>query len=220
MTSIATALSSFADKYGIALTNEAQAALPPELRALHRTILSAFVDTGTAPTTTWMSERADALGLNPGQALARLAEADLVHTAGGAVTVAYPFSGTPTPHRVQLDDGPAVWAMCGADALGIPLMIHRSATISSTDPHTGEAIRIRWHGGAWTWEPTGTVMLIAATTGCTTAAEATCRHIHFFTSRGHAEAHLQANPALAGEIYEGPDAIEVGGIIFGSLLGR
>ncbi|WP_219415997.1 hypothetical protein [Pseudonocardia nigra] len=32
------------------------------------------------------------------------------------VTVAYPFSGSATAHRVQFDDGPAVWAMCGGDA--------------------------------------------------------------------------------------------------------
>jgi hypothetical protein len=32
-------------------------------------------------------------------------------------------------------------------------MTGRGATITSTDPHTGEPIRIRRHEGAWTWEP-------------------------------------------------------------------
>jgi hypothetical protein len=40
----------------------------------------------------------------------------------GAVAVGYPFSRTPTRHRVQLAGTPPVWAMCAIDALGIPQM--------------------------------------------------------------------------------------------------
>lgn len=213
------AINDFADTFGITLMNHAQARLTPPLRELHRAILSAFVDTGAAPTVAWITDRASLLGLDPDQALASLAGADLVYTVSGSVTVAYPFSGTPTPHRVEFDDGPVTWAMCGGDALGIPLMTGRNATITSTDPYTGEPIRIRYDNGAWTWEPDSTVMLVAATHGCGTAAEAACRHIHFFTRPEHARAHLAANPALSGEVYDQAGSIEAGRIIFGSLLG-
>ena len=215
-----TDITDFADAYGITLMNQAQATLTPQLRELHRAILSAFVDTGTAPTVAWISDKASLAGLDAVPALTRLAEADLVHTADGFVTVAYPFSGTPTPHQVHFDDGPSTWAMCRGDALGIPLMTGRNATITSTDPQTGHPIRIGYHDGAWTWEPDSTVMLAAGTAGCATAAEAACRYIHFFTTHDNAHAYLRANPGLGGQIYDPQNAIEVGRFIFGSLLGR
>jgi alkylmercury lyase len=214
------AINEFADKFGITLMNKAQASLAPALRELHRAILSALADTGAAPTVAWVSDRASLLGIDPNEALASLAAADLVHTAGGSVTVAYPFSGIPTTHRVEFDDdGPAAWAMCGGDALGMPLMTGRNATITSDDPHSGDPIRIRYDGW-WTWEPATTVMLEAATAGCRTAAEAACRHIHFFTRLEHAMAYLAANPTLSGEVYDQTGAVEAGQVIFGPLLGR
>ena len=224
MTSTQDRVSDFAEKFGLTLANTAQAALPPTLRALHRTILAGFVDTGAAPTTDQIADQARRLGLDPSQALAELDRVDLVHTDATAVTVAYPFSGIPTRHRVQLDTpdgpGPAVWAMCAADALGIPLMTGQAATITSTDPHSGEPIRIRWRDGAWTWDPSGTVVLVAASPGCATAAEASCRNLNFFTSPEHAQAHLRANPAVTGEVYDQASAIETARILFAALLGH
>lgn len=63
-------------------------------------------------------------------------------------------------------------------------------------------------------------MLVAGTTGCGTAAEAACGHVHFFTRPDHATAYLQAHPALSGRVYDQADSITVGNIVFGSLLGR
>lgn len=220
MTSTADRVKSFADQFGLTLASDAQAALPRELRELHRAVLSAFVAAGAAPTTDWVAERARRIPLDPGEALARLARHDLVHTDGGVVTVAYPFSGSPTPHRVQLDTGPACWAMCAIDALGIPLMTRRDATITTTDPHSGDPIRIRHERGRWHWDPPGVVVLVAATTGCATAAEAACRYIHFSTDVAHADAHLRAHPALAGQVYDQATAIEAAQAVFVPLLGQ
>jgi hypothetical protein len=124
-----------------------------------------------------------------------MAAADLVHHDDGRVSVAYPFSGSPTPHVVRLDDRQATWAMCAGDALGIPLMT-----------------------GRWTWDPTGGVMLVAAMSGCSTAAEAACRHIHFFAGHEQAQAYLESNPALGGEVCDQATSVEVGRIVFGGLL--
>src|SRR5215472_13503582 len=60
----------------------------------------------------------------------------------GGIRAAYPFSGLPTPHRVLLAPDAQevaeqqVFAMCALDALGIPLMLHRAATILSEDALT------------------------------------------------------------------------------------
>jgi len=62
--------------------------------------------------------------------------------AGGQIRAAYPFSAVPTPHRVDLDGGPRVHAMCAIDALGIAAMIHAAVTITSADPHTGGPVTI------------------------------------------------------------------------------
>ncbi|PSL01652.1 alkylmercury lyase-like protein [Haloactinopolyspora alba] len=220
MTSADDRITRFNAEFGITLMNDSQAALPPPLRDLHRTVLTAFVNTGEAPSTNWVSEQAARFGLDPDQALGALDRADLVHTADGAVTVAYPFSGVPTPHRVQLDDGATSWAMCAGDSLGIPLMAGRDATISSADPHTGEGIHIQCRDGAFTWQPDSTVVLVGATTGCGTAAEAACGHVNFFADPVNAEAYLRAHPAVTGEIYDQSDAVEMGRFIFGPLLDR
>ncbi|TDO30406.1 hypothetical protein EV643_13820 [Kribbella sp. VKM Ac-2527] len=89
---VGSAITDFADTFGFTLMNQAQAKLSPQLRELHRAILTAFGDTGVAPTVAWIADRASLLGTDPDQALASLADADLVHTADGSVTVAYPRS--------------------------------------------------------------------------------------------------------------------------------
>jgi hypothetical protein len=53
-------------------------------------------------------------------ALGELAAADVVHVVNGVAAVAYPFSGIPTPHRVELDDLLAVYAMCAVDGSACP----------------------------------------------------------------------------------------------------
>ncbi len=62
------------------------------------------------------------LDIQPGEAIDVLARLDLVYIERRVrlVSVAYPFSGFPTPHMVTLDGGVRVYAMCAIDALGIP----------------------------------------------------------------------------------------------------
>ena len=124
-----------------------QAVLPDPLQAFHRRLLKAFVTGTGAPDAAVVARRAAELGLDPEAALAALAAlaaADLVHTdpATGSISIAYPFSGRPTPHRVELAGGPTVSAMCALDALGIPQMTRRDARISSTDPTSGQQIAV------------------------------------------------------------------------------
>ncbi|HEY1642868.1 MAG TPA: alkylmercury lyase family protein [Streptosporangiaceae bacterium] len=163
---------------------------------------------------------AEALGLDPRSACAELAEADLVHLdQAGSVSVADPFSAVPSGHRVQLADGPSVWAMCAIDALGIPQMAGRDATITATDPHSGEPVRVEVTAGEWRWSPPSTSVLVALADTGDASALCACPHVNFHTSPDHARAYLAHHPELTGELLLAQHpAIEYAHAAFGALL--
>lgn len=169
-----------------------------------------------------MAALAAELGLDPTQALGALAAADLVHSdpASGTIGVAYPFSGRPTSHQVELAGGPTVSAMCALDALGIPQMTRRDARISATDPVGGQPITVEARHRAWQWEPVITVVLVATAAGgvCGTIADWCCPHINFHTDPQHAQTYLQAHPGMTGELLGQADAVATARRIFGGLL--
>ena len=162
-----------------------QAALPVPLRDLHRAVLRRFLETGAAPTARWVRQAATELGLDA-SAVDELDTADAVHITNGVVAVAYPFSGIPTPHRVELDGLPAVHAMCAIDALGLPVMAGRDGRITSADPRDGTPIEVTAHGGTWSWTPAGAVVVAGRATGCGTECgsfEVMCPNTVFHASR-------------------------------------
>jgi alkylmercury lyase len=204
-----------------------QAALPAPLRDLHRAVLRRFLDTGTAPALDWLRQAAGELGLGD-SAVADLKAADLVHSDGGAVTVAYPFSGVPTRQQVELGGFPAVWAMCAIDALGIPVMAGRDGRIGATDPRDGAPVVVsvkgaREAGGEqWRWTPAGAVVVFARTADCGTDCEVwevLCPNTTFHASRDSAGDWLAARPGLDGQILGQQAAVERGRRNFGPLLG-
>jgi len=184
--------------------------------------LRQFLRAGTAPTAAWITGTAAGLGLDA-TAVAGLEAADLVRIAGGRVTVAYPFSGTPTRQRVELDGFPSVYAMCAIDALGIPAMAGGDGRITATDPRDGGPLQVSVRGRAWTWTPPGAVVVYGRTAGCGTdrgSWEVMCPHTTFHASRGSARAYLAGRPGIDGEILGQQAAIDLGRHIFGPLLGR
>jgi alkylmercury lyase len=201
-------------------TASRQECLSAPLRQLHRAILRRFLETGTPPAAAWMTDAAAALGIGAA-ALAELEDADLVHTAGGAVTVAYPFSGTPTRQQVQLNGHPPVYAMCAIDALGIPAMTDHDGRITATDPHDDTPVEVSVRGRTWTWSPPEAVVVYGRATDCGTGCtswEVMCPHTTFHTSRSSAQAYLTARSGIDGEILSQQAAIELGREIFGPLL--
>ena len=191
--------------------------LPTPVRQLHREVLRAFLATGQPP-------HSDDLpligGVDRGDAFGQLTELDVVQVgADGRALVAYPFSGRPTGHTVQLDGGPVLHAMCAIDALGILLMTGRDGVIVSADPGTGHPVRVERRGEGWRWAPEDTAVLLAQSGGCGSAAECLCPTITFHTSRGRAEDHLRARPKLTGAVLDQAQAVEVARRSFEALLG-
>ena len=206
----------------IGSVQERQAGLPEPLRGFQRRLLAGFLAHGGPPQPAAVADLAVELGLDPDQALEALAAADLVHrdVADGTIGVAYPFSGRPTWHQVELAGGPTVSAMCALDALGVPQMARRDARISAADPVSGQPLTVEVHQGTWRWQPASTVVLVATAAGgvCGAVADCCCPHINFHTDPRHAQAYLQAHPGMTGELLGQADAVATARRIFGGLL--
>ena len=194
--------------------------LPGPLRELHRAVLRRFLETGAAPTARWVRQTALDTGLDA-SAADELEAADAIHLSNGIVTVAYPFSGIPTPHRVQLDGLPPVYAMCAIDALGLPAMAGRDGQITSADPHDGTPIVVTARGGTWSWAPATAVVVAGRATDCGTECssfEAMCPNTVFHASPESARAYLASHGGLDAQILGQDTAIECGRLNFGTLL--
>ena len=99
---------------------------------VHRAVLLAFAAGGERPSRrTLIHAAGDAAAAD--RALHELHDRDVIRLDGaGAIRAAYPFSGVPTPHRVEFAGGPTVYAMCAIDALGMSAMLGRGVTIQSS----------------------------------------------------------------------------------------
>jgi Alkylmercury lyase len=200
-----------------------QTTLPGPLQAFHRALLGAFLTEAGPPDLRRVGWLAADLELEPEAALAALAAADLVHDdpVTGRIRVAYPFSGMATPHRVELAEGPTVYAMCALDALGVPQMTGRDGRIRSTDPTSGQPITVEVDDERWGWEPVTTVVLAGTATvseACGSVADCCCPYINFHASPAAADTYRQGHPAMAAELLEQAEAVAAARWIFGGLL--
>ncbi|WP_344749754.1 organomercurial lyase, partial [Kribbella aluminosa] len=121
--------------------------LDPVEKAVHQTILRAFATNGAPPTAADLALVAADGAKTTAEVLTALHEADAIRLApDGQVAVAYPFSATPTRHRVRIVDpgggGVDVYAMCAIDALGMAPMLGRDTRIESVDVITGQPITV------------------------------------------------------------------------------
>jgi Alkylmercury lyase len=99
-----------------------------------------FVELGRAPA---MAELKNELGDEAEPALRRLhdAHALVLEPDRTEIRMANPFSGVPTPHRVEAG-GRSWYANCAWDAFGIPAALHVDGHVSTGCPDCGEAIEI------------------------------------------------------------------------------
>jgi hypothetical protein len=194
--------------------------LPDSLRQVHRAILCHFAATGAVPTDADIRAGAGMADLDIAKALRELAREDLVAVdSAGRLVAAYPFSPTPTPHRVSFGDV-EVFAMCAIDALGMPFMLGTDAAIASVDPHTGRSVRVAITNGAATFQPVEAVVVYAATGDAGRSVDTCCSTINFFTSASSAQAWINAHPNLAATVLDQDQAVTLGRDIFEPLLAR
>lgn len=188
------------------------------VQQLHRRTLHTLAQNGTPPTRGELEAWAHELGLNLDAALHQLAEAELIFLdpSGRAITGGVPFAARPTAHRVQIFDGPTIFANCAVDALGIAAMLARDLDVVSLDPQTGEHVSASSRAGHWTWQPAGMVVFVGSS-GQGRLTETCCPVINFFASGDHARAH-QRTHALVGVVLTMADAVEAGALVFGGLL--
>jgi hypothetical protein len=209
----------------VGVTSTRVCALGAPARALHRTILEAFAATGRAPDPATLPIPA---GHDRQVLLREMHDRDVVRLdSHGGIRAAYPFSATPTAHQVALAGGPTVWAMCAVDALGIAGMLDTDVTITSSDPSSGEPIRVAVRGGQASWSPDSTVVVTgwdsSAGNCCgdaevAAAADRCCHVMNFFASPAAAHAWLDTHPTVSGVVLTQQQALRLAVDIFGHLL--
>jgi hypothetical protein len=189
------------------------------LRAVHQAVLRSFAHTGTAPDTSSLARHAAPFEVS--QVLAELADGDFLcldHVS--QITVAYPFSAVPTRHRARISGGPAVFAMCAIDSLGVSAMVGVPVVIESADPSTGELVTVNVDGAASSWDPATAVVYVGRTgDGCAgPSASVCCGYMNFFATGAAATAWAASHPEIPGGILGQARALQVGIDIFGQLL--
>jgi hypothetical protein len=199
---------------------ERQARLTESERELYLWLLRQFATSGR-PSSADIHAAASGLGLDAEGAFAALAREDLVHVGSdGEVRCAYPFSGTPTAHRVRFEDGHEAFAMCALDALGIAPMFGQPVEITSTDPASGEELRVRLApNGESAAVPDSTVVVTGVVSRECESFLGCCPVLNFFGSQESAEQWLAEHDDVRGQVVSMPDAIAAGRVVFGNVLG-
>jgi alkylmercury lyase len=196
-----------------------RAQLTESERELYFWILRQFATDGR-PSSEEVREAAERLGIYAEDGLETLAREDLVHRGSdGEITVAYPFSGRPTAHRVRFPGGLVVDAMCAIDALGIAAMFGEPIEVASRDPVSGDEIRARVApGGATEWWPAPAVVVAGVLDRQSEACCGCCPVLNFFASPANAERWLAAHPEVRGNVISMQDAAAAGRAVFGDIL--
>jgi hypothetical protein len=193
--------------------------MDPVEKAVHQTILRAFADTGRPPAPRDLDQVTAGSGRTTREVLAALHEGDAIRlTPNGQVAVAYPFSATPTRHRVRIGERTHVYAMCAIDALGISAMLGQDTRIDSVDVTTGQPITVTTIAGHTTWDPAGVVVFIGAGAGGGPSADCCCDYLNFFTDHATATAWTACHPHIPGQVLTQTEASDLGASLFGPLL--
>ena len=196
-----------------------RARLTDSERELYFWVLRHFRMAGR-PSGTELRDAAERHGIDADQGLETLAREDLVHRGqDGEITVAYPFSGRPTAHRVRFPDGQEVDAMCAIDAVGIAPMFGEQIEVTSRDPLSGDAIQAQVApDGAAEWSPAEAVVVAGVLERESDSCSGCCPVLNFFASPANARRWLIEHPQVRGDVISMPEAAAAGRAVFGEVL--
>jgi Alkylmercury lyase len=188
-------------------------------RELYFWILRRFSSDGR-PSSEEVRAAAESLGIGHEQALETLTREDLLHRgADGEISVAYPFSGRPTAHRVRFSGGHEVDAMCAIDALGVAPMLGEAIEVESRDPVSGKGIQVQVApDGTAEWRPQSAVVVAGAIRNQGDACCGCCPVLNFFVSPTNAERWLAEHPEVRGDVISMEEAAAAGRAVFGGVL--
>ncbi|GAA1604914.1 MULTISPECIES: alkylmercury lyase family protein [Kribbella] len=199
--------------------------MDPVEKAVHQMILRGFAARGVPPNDADLDQAVASSGRAPADVLSALHEVDAIRLdADGQVAVAYPFSASPTRHRVHIAPpnpagvGVDVYAMCAIDALGIAPMLGRNTRVESVDITTGRPISVASTGGRTTWQPAGAVVFIGADAGGGPSADCCCDYLNFFTDHAAAQVWTSSHPGVPGQILNPAEAGDLATHLFWPLL--
>jgi hypothetical protein len=71
----------------------------------------------------------------------------IVHGKDGAVSVVYPVSALPTPHKVKLKDGRLFYAICAVDSLGSAFTFEQDIVVTSSCSHCQRPVSVTIENG-------------------------------------------------------------------------
>jgi len=137
-----------------------------------------------------------------------------------SIRAVYPLSAVPTKHRVIVGKH-NVFANCAIDALGIPLMLNRSARILSVCAECGGKIGIEVKKGGKVLKSNPLFTAVFSITEIDFNQPAVlmcCPYINFFCSFEHASEWSRNNPDHNGRIINIKEAARIARKIFGNLL--
>lgn len=188
-------------------------------RELYFWILRHFA-TGGRPSSEELREAGERFGIDVERGLETLAREDLVHrSSAGEITVAYPFSGRPTAHRVRFPGGHEVDAMCAIDALGVAPMFGEPIEVESRDPVSGSEIRARVApDGDAEWWPQSAVVVAGVLDRQSDSCCGCCPVLNFLVSPANAERWLAEHPEVRGGLISMHEAAAAGRAVFGDVL--
>ncbi|WP_433019823.1 alkylmercury lyase family protein [Kribbella sp. CA-294648] len=196
--------------------------LDPVENAVHQAILRSFAVTGRAPVPRDLEQIAAGSGRTAAELLTALHAVDAIRlSAVGQIAVAYPFSATPTRHRVRIGsptNGVDVYAMCAIDALGIAAMTGHNTLIESVDVTSGRPITVTTRDGVTNWNPQQAVAFVGADESGGPSADCCCDYLNLFTDQAAAKTWTETHPHVPGQILTPAEAEDLARRLFGHLL--
>jgi hypothetical protein len=179
--------------------------------SLHRAILDAYLETGAPPDTKELKIKQ----------LDELCDRDLIVMNGDVISAAYPFSTTPTLHKVEINDI-TIANVCAIDALGSGAMAHKAVCVTSQCATCKNDIVIQLSDDGLTVENTSPAAPrvwagIVPISGC--AANTQCQSMLMFCNQQHLDDWIRTKKQKPdGFDFNVEQAVQLGAAIFRPFL--